>query len=137
MDAPSRRLFLALILTQAAHSIEEYVFRLYDVFAPARFISGLFGGDLRTGFAIFNAALVLFGLWCYAARVRTGHPSAGVFAWLWIVIELVNGVGHPAIALARGGYFPGTATAPLLLILAASLAIRLSRSLQASYRESS
>jgi hypothetical protein len=41
--------FLILILTQAAHSVEEYVFRLYDVLAPARFISGLFSADLPTG----------------------------------------------------------------------------------------
>jgi len=33
--------FLALIVAQAAHSIEEYVFRLFEVLAPARFISGL------------------------------------------------------------------------------------------------
>ena len=33
--------FWLLILAQAAHSIEEYVGRLYDVFPPARVVSGL------------------------------------------------------------------------------------------------
>lgn len=37
--------FLALILVEAAHSLEEYVFRLYEVFAPARFISSLVSDD--------------------------------------------------------------------------------------------
>ena len=76
MDARSQSIFLALILAQAAHSAEEYAFGLYDVFAPARFVSGLVGRDLATGFVIANGALLLFGLWCYLARVRAGHHSA-------------------------------------------------------------
>jgi hypothetical protein len=32
----ARQLFLWLIVAQAAHSVEEYQFRLYDVLAPAR-----------------------------------------------------------------------------------------------------
>lgn len=48
--------FLALILAQAAHSIEEYVFRLYDVLAPARFVSGLVGVDRQIGFVIVGGA---------------------------------------------------------------------------------
>ena len=125
MNPRSRWTFLALVLAQAAHSIEEYVFRLYDVFAPARFISGLISEDLAVGFAIFNAALVLFGVLCYVAWVRPGRPAARAFAWLWILIELVNGIGHPAIALARGGYFPGVFTAPALLALSIYLAMGL------------
>jgi hypothetical protein len=127
MDARSQFAFLALILAQAAHSVEEYVSRLYDVFAPARFISGLVSDDLATGFVIFNAALVLFGLWCYVARVRAGHRSAAGWAWLWIVIEFGNGIGHPVLALARGAYFPGVITAPVLLALSIYLAVRMTQ----------
>ena len=54
-------MFLALILTQAGHSIEEYSTRLYDVLAPARLVSSLFSDDRGIGFAIFNASLVAFG----------------------------------------------------------------------------
>lgn len=124
----SRLTFLALVLAQAAHSIEEYTLRLYDVFPPARFASGLVSDDRATGFVILNTALVSFGLWCYGARVRPGHPSARAWAWLWVLIELGNGIGHPAFALARGGYFPGAATAPVLLTLALYLAVELIRS---------
>lgn len=131
MNPRSRSVFLALILAQAAHSVEEYVFRLYDVFAPARFISSLFSDDLATGFAIFNVALVLFGLLCYVASVRPGRPAARALAWLWILIELGNGIGHPAIALARGAYFPGVLTAPVLLALSIYLALRMTRDLAA------
>jgi hypothetical protein len=104
-----------LILAQGAHSIEEYVFRLYEVFAPARFVAGLVGLDLATGFLISNGALLLFGLWCYFARVRPRHRSARAYAWFWAVLETANGFGHIGLAVASGGYFPGLATAPLLL----------------------
>ena len=131
MDPRSRWTFLALILAQAAHSIEEYVFRLYDVFAPARFVSSLFSDDLAKGFAIFNIELVLFGVWCYVVWIRPDRPSAPVWAWLWILLELGNGIGHPAIALARGGYFPGVITAPVLLALSIYLALQMTRDLAA------
>ena len=71
------RLFLALILAQALHSIEEYAFRLYDVLAPARWVSDLVGIDRAIGFVFANPLLVSFGLWCYAARVRRDHPAGG------------------------------------------------------------
>jgi hypothetical protein len=48
MTPQSRRAFLVLILAQAAHSTEEYVFRLFDVFAPARFVSSLPSRHTRT-----------------------------------------------------------------------------------------
>ena len=126
MNPRSRAAFLALIVAQAAHSIEEYVFRLFDVLAPARFISGLLSRDLARGFAIANIALVLFGGWCYVARVHRGLPSARGLAWFWALLELGNGLGHSAFALRRGGYFPGVATAPLLLGISAYLIARLS-----------
>jgi hypothetical protein len=126
MDSRCRTAFLALIVAQAAHSVEECVFRLFDVFAPARFISGLFSSDPARGFAIGNTALVLFGVWCYAARVRRGLPSAAGLAWFWSLLELGNGMVHTAFALARAGYFPGVATAPFLLGISVYLMARLS-----------
>ncbi len=126
MDSRSRGAVLALIVVQGAHSIEECVFWLFDVFAPARFISGLFSSDLARGFAIGNAALVLFGVWCYVARVRQGLPSARRLAWFWSLLEVGNGMNHTAFALMRGGYFPGVATAPLLIGISVYLIARLS-----------
>ena len=125
MDARSRAAFFALILAQAAHSIEEYAFRLYDVLAPAQFISSLFSSDLPRGFAIANVLLVGFGVWCHLARVHRGHPSARRLAWFWALLEVGNGVGHSAFALANRGYFPGVATSPLLLGISVYLIARL------------
>jgi len=67
--------FLLLILAQAAHSIEQRAAGLYEVFAPARFLSELVSGDLGVGFAVVNAALVTFGLWCWWFPVRSGWRS--------------------------------------------------------------
>ncbi len=124
-DRATRALFLALIAAQAAHSLEEYCFRLYDRLAPARMVSEALGFDRATGFALANTALILFGLWCYFARVRSGHRHWRGFAWFWALLESANGLGHGALALAAGGYFPGLATAPLLLALGLLLARRL------------
>ncbi len=69
-----RSTFLALVVVQALHSIEEYVFRLYEVFPPARFLSGLIYPDLETGFLIANVSFVVFGAFCYWWPVRRGWP---------------------------------------------------------------
>jgi len=127
MKPRSENLFLGLILSQAAHSIEEYCFRLYDVLAPARFISSMVSSNLALGFAIVNILLVLLGLWCYLARVRKRHPSGTSWAWFWAVLEATNGAGHLILAGNRGGYFPGAATAPLLLAFSVSLGVTLSQ----------
>ena len=127
MESRAQRAFALLILVQAAHSIEEYVFRLFDVFAPARWVASLFSTNLALGFALANTALVLFGVWCYVARVRPSHPSARAYAWFWVCLEFGNGVSHMILASLEGGYFPGVGTAPLLISSACYLAFTLTR----------
>lgn len=115
MNRHVQRSFIALIVTQTLHSLEESFFGLYAVFPPARLVSRLISSDLAVGFAVANTALVLFACWCYLARVSTEHPSSRAWAWGWTALEAANGSGHLVLAAARGGYFPGAATAPLLL----------------------
>jgi hypothetical protein len=117
--------FLALIAVQAVHSVEEYLGRLYEVFPPARFVSGLVSQDPRRGFIILNVMLVLFGVWCFLWPIRRRWASAVGLAWLWTVVEVANGVVHPAWSVIQGRYTPGVATAPLLLMLALLLAYQL------------
>jgi hypothetical protein len=127
--------FLALVVAQAMHSIEEFAGRLYEVFPPARFVSGLISPNLERGFVIFNLALVLFGLWCFFWPIRRRWPSAASFAWLWVGIEMVNGIGHPLWSLIALRYTPGVATAPILLVLALYLARQLGSSGEAPPRQ--
>ena len=90
-------------------------------------MSGLVSDDLSTGFLIVNAGLVAFGIWCYVSPVRSDWPSARGLAWFWVVLELGNGIGHLVLAAFRGGYFPGVATAPLLILAAIGLGVLLLR----------
>ncbi len=126
MDTRSRTAFGLLIAAQGAHSVEEYLFRLFDVFAPARFVSSLISADIPTGFVLANAGIVTVGAWCYLAQVRPGRPGARSLAWFWVCLEFANGVGHVAIAGVRAGYFPGVGTAPLLIGVSSYLGARLS-----------
>jgi hypothetical protein len=122
MDVRTRLLFLALISAQAMHSVEEFVFRLYDVLAPARAISEAVGFGYRPlGFLVFNAAVLSFGFWCWIARVRPGLRGARGIVWFWALLEIANGLGHIALAIAVRGYFPGLATACLLLPIGLAL----------------
>ena len=122
MNQKCKMAFLGLILVQALHSIEEYAFRFYEVFPPARFLNEIWPGITQPGFIIFNAALVSFGLWCFFARVGPGAATARPWAWFWVAIELYNSVGHPIWALLIGTYNPGLASSPLLFVFAAYLA---------------
>jgi hypothetical protein len=117
--------FAALILVQAVHSIEEYVGHLWDLFPPARFVTGLVSSNLEHGFVMLNILLLAFGAWCFFWPVRRGWPAAVALMWLWAVIEIINGIVHPLWSLWEGGYTPGLATAPLLLVLAVYLASQL------------
>jgi hypothetical protein len=119
--------FSALVLVQTAHSVEEYAGRLWESFPPARFLTGQISSDHELGFILGNVALVAFGLWCLLFPVRKEWPSAAGFIWFWIVLEMVNGIGHPAWAFRQGGYTPGVLTAPVLLAIALYLAFHLRR----------
>ena len=114
--------FLILVLVQGLHSIEEYVGRLWEVFPPARFLTGLVSENNETGFLIINIGLFIFGIGCWLLILRTNQLFVAGVIWFWIAIEAINGVGHLIWSLSEKGYTPGTATAPVLLILAIYLA---------------
>jgi hypothetical protein len=119
--------FGALVLVQAAHSIEEYIGHLWESFPPARFVTGLVSSNLERGFVLINVSLFVFGLWCFIWPVRRGWPVAVHLMWFWIAIEIINGIGHPLWSLREEGYTPGLVTAPILLLLALYLAYLLRR----------
>jgi hypothetical protein len=117
--------FISLIGIQALHSVEEYVGRLYAEFAPARFVSGLVSQDPQRGFLVANAVLVTLGLWCFAWPIRRRWRSAVTIGWIWVTIELINGLVHSVWSLRELRYTPGVATAPALFALALYLARQL------------
>ena len=120
--------FGAFVLAQAAHSVEEYAGRLWESFPPARILTGLVSSHHELGFIVINTALVAFGLWCLLFPVRKEWPSATGLIWFWVALGILNGIGHPAWTLRRGGYTPGVLTAPILLAIALYLAFQLAGS---------
>lgn len=56
---------------------------------------------------------------------RSCRVSAIPLVWFWVLIELINGIGHPLWTIAERSYTPGVATAPFLLFLALYLAWQL------------
>ncbi len=114
-----------LVLIQGLHSVEEYAGRLWEVFPPAKFLTSLVSGNPETGFLVINIGLFIFGLVCWSIPVRRNYVSARGLIWFWIVIEMINGVGHPIWALYDRAYTPGVATAPILLIIAVYLSQQL------------
>ena len=119
--------FFLLVLFQGFHSVEEYFGKLWEVFPPARFLTGLVSNNRETGFIIINVGLFIFGIWCWFFPVRKAQASATGFIWLWIIIEMINGIGHPLWALFEGKYEPGVITALPLLILSIYLGKQLAQ----------
>ena len=130
-------LFGALVLTQAAHSVEEYTGELYRSFPPARFVSGLISSNHERGFAIANIVIVVLGLWCALVPVARRWPSAWAITVIWAAVELMNGLGHLLWSAYQGGYTPGAATAPTQLIVSLLLIQELRRSGQSASTSSS
>ena len=93
------QLFATLVVFQAAHSLEETIFDLYDLLPYIRWMDDVAPGGAFIFFVVANTMFVSFGGWCYVARVRPGHPNAGVFITLWVVIEILNGILHPGWSL--------------------------------------
>ena len=69
--------FVALLLVQAIHSVEEYFGKLWESFPPARAVSSLVSQGLERGFLILNLALVAFGVWWRAQRRLASSQDRG------------------------------------------------------------
>jgi hypothetical protein len=122
ISARAQTLFTWLVIAQAAHSVEEYVGRLWETFPPAQFLTGLVSSDREAAFLFLNIALIAFGAACIIWPVRRHWPIARGVMWFWVVIETINGVVHPLWSARQGGYTPGVLTSPVLFVLALSLA---------------
>ncbi len=121
MNPRIKRVFLILVIFQGLHSIEEYVGKLWEVFPPATALSGLISENLETGFLIINIGLFVFGILCWAFSINRDHSSARGLMGFWVILEIINGIGHPIWAIVQLNYTPGLITAPFLLYFAISL----------------
>lgn len=126
-------LYLALGLTQAAHSVEEVLTGLWKnlpavtglLHARLPFVPGL--NWSAEGFAMANMVIVavLLGL---SPFVFQEHVWALKIAGVVAVIEVLNGVFHIIPAMVKGGYWPGSISAVFLLSIGLFILIRMGKS---------
>ena len=121
MNKRTRIIFLLIALTQGLHSIEEVFGKLWDIYPPATYLSGLVSPDLKTGFIIINVTLFAVLMLTWLSSFSKSFSVRGLL-WFWTVMETINGIGHSIWAIIEGSYVPGLATAPILLFLAFRLA---------------
>ncbi|MDJ0759263.1 MAG: HXXEE domain-containing protein [Woeseiaceae bacterium] len=107
---------------QSVHFAEEWVTGFHIRF-PA-----LLGLDPMpmSFFVAFN--LVWIGFWIASVpSLRIGRRLAFFAAWFLAIAGVLNGVAHPMMAIASGGYFPGLITSPFIGIAGVILWQRLHR----------
>lgn len=128
MTTRLQTVFLLLALSQAAHSLEEYFGRLWEVFAPARYLSTLASpANPEVGFVVINTLVVVLVFWCYFRIVRRDARSARAWIWFWVLLESINGIGHVAWSATSGQYQPGLLTALPFLVIAPLLVREVTR----------
>jgi len=117
--AASRALAAATAI-QCAHFAEEWATDFHIRF-PALF--GLEPMPLWV-FVVFNLAWI--AIWVASIKtLRSAQKFAFFAAWFLAVAGMVNGVAHPLMALASGGYFPGLLSSPFIGLISLHLWRRL------------
>lgn len=115
-------LYLALALTQAAHSIEEVLTGLWR-WMPV--VSGALHGRVQSipvmswseqGFAAANMVIIALMLG-FSPLVFINRTWTWTVATVVAVIETINGIFHSTTAILYRAYSPGCITAVALILL--------------------
>jgi len=77
-------------------------------------------------FVSFNLAWIV--IWIASIPfLRLGRRPAFFAAWFMAIAAVLNGVAHPIMTIASGGYFPGLMTSPIIGLAGVILWQRLRR----------
>ncbi len=127
MNKQIKTAFLAMISLQTVHSIEEFIFKIYEV-SPQMQLVFQHAPDLaKPAFVASNLLLNLFGFICFFYWVRPARQAARRIIWLWVGIQLATVAGHFIWAMKARGYHPGLVTLPLFVPLIIYVVYRLRR----------
>ena len=127
MSKKIRAAFLVLIVLQALHSTEEFIFKFYEVFPPMALLYRDAPHLAAPAFIIFNVLLVAAGLACLSSWVRPAGRGARTVVWAWVGVEAFNAVAHSAWAVLIWGYNPGLVTGLMFVPVVAYLGYLLRR----------
>ena len=115
-------LLLAAISLQCLHFTEEFLTHFNERF-PQRFGLPAWSNEFFVAFNLFWIAV-----WILAAiGVRANVRLAFFPVWFLIIGMVINGIAHPLLAIAAGGYFPGLWTSPLVGLLGLILGLNVWR----------
>lgn len=104
-----RRIAAAAIVLQSLHFSEEWSTGFHVRFPQ---FLGLVPWP-SSFFVTFN--LVWIAIWTLSAMLLRLQPRLLLFPiWFLAIGSVANGVAHPLLAAAAGGYFPGLWTSPLV-----------------------
>lgn len=77
-------------------------------------------------FVAFNVAWL--AIWIVSVPgLRSAHAAAFFAAWFLAIAGMFNGIAHPLLAMAAGGYFPGLVSSLFIGVAGAWLCLRLLR----------
>lgn len=110
MNNRIRIAFSFLIVLQALHSIEEFVFKFYERFPPMVFLYRNVPTLAPPAFIVFNSILVSAGFISLFYWVWPARRGAKTVVWVWVGIETFNVVAHCVWAIVIRGYNPGLVT---------------------------
>jgi hypothetical protein len=106
------KLFLIGIAFQCLHFTEEFITRFYERL-PRLLDMQVWSKEF---FVAFNLSWVF--IWIISAvGIKNNFRPAFYPIWFFAIMMTANGIVHPALALAVGGYFPGFFTSPIVGIL--------------------
>ncbi len=110
--AKVRRIAGIAVAVQAGHFSEEYLQQFY-----LRFPAQLGLAPWSEGFFVsFNVVWLV--VWILAIASLIKFPRLATFPlWFLAIASVANGVVHPLLSLAVGGYFPGLWSSPAVGIL--------------------
>jgi hypothetical protein len=119
--AAARVLILAIV-AQSIHFTEEASTGLHERLGPLLGVQGI----PFPVFVVFN--LVWLGIWIASVpALRSARAPAFFAAWFLAIAGMFNGIAHPLLAIAAGGYFPGLVSSPLSGVASLWLWLRLRR----------
>ncbi len=124
--AASHALTAALVI-QSVHFAEEAATGFHERLGA---LLGLPGIPLYF-FVVFNVTLL--GIWVASVPgLRSARAAAFFAAWFLAIAGMFNGIAHPLLAIAEGGYFPGLVSSPFIGIASVWLWLRLRRATRPS-----
>ena len=106
--AAARWLLVALLI-QAVHFTEEATTGFHERLPALLNLPGM-SFYLFVGFN-----LIWLGIWAASVPgLRSARPAAFFAAWFLAIAGMINGIAHPLLAIAAGGYFPGLVTSSFI-----------------------